>query len=43
MEKRKAVVRGDKPARNRLKHAFRARVVQDRERFYNDIADCAEA
>jgi len=34
---------GDKPARNRLKHAFRARALQDRERFYNDIADCAEA
>jgi len=33
VEKKKAVVMGDEPARNRLKHAFRARALQDRERF----------
>jgi len=43
VKKTKAVVRGDKPTRYRLKHTFRVRALQDKERFYNDIADCAKA
>jgi len=41
IEKRKAVERGH--ARNRLKHAFRAKAIQDKEHYYNDIADLAES
>ena len=42
VEKRKAVERGDKPARNFLKHQFRKRALEDKERYYNDVADRAE-
>ena len=43
VEKRKAVERGDRRERNRLKRAFRARAWEDREYYYNDIADQAES
>ena len=41
--KRAAVNRGDKPERNRLKRAFRAKALEDREHYYNEIANGAEA
>ena len=41
--KRDAVNRGDNAERNRLKKAFNARAQEDRERYYNDIANEAEA
>ena len=40
--KRGAVVRGDKPERNRLKRSFQAKALADRETYYNGIADEAE-
>ena len=40
--KRAPVDRGDNAERNRLKRAFQARAQEDRERYYNNIADDAE-
>ena len=40
--KRAAVNRGDNAERNRLKSAFQAKAQEDRERYYNNIADDAE-
>jgi len=37
------VERGDKPARNRLKHAFRVKALQYKEYFYNYMADHAKS
>ena len=42
IEMKKAVVRGDKPERNRLKRSFQAKALAERETYYNGIADEAE-